>query len=49
MKTPFNSISWFIIDLLLVVVFFLGTQVIETLPTETQQTILNLNIVLAVG
>lgn len=32
-----------------ILLFTLGTQVIETLPMETQQTILNLNIVLAVG
>ena len=32
-----------------ILLFTLGTQVMDTLPRETQQTILNLNIVLAVG
>jgi hypothetical protein len=38
-----------VIFLWCVLLFALGTQIIETLLRETQQTILNLNIVLAVG
>lgn len=38
-----------LIFLTCVLLFALGTQAIETLPMETQQTILNLNVVLAIG